>query len=220
MTRHHRHFPEGASAMMRIMTILGAGLIGLIHPTASHAGPFDFMFSFTGTIPPSSVAGTVSGEIFGLTDNATGPASNVVVDGYPAELGLPSPPLTIFSFISENSFTVSNNQITAVDYSASDSSDIIQLNLNVSSHNVLATSTNGLLIGNENGFAGATYSLVQPIPEPSSVTPLATGLLFAALWPLRRRLRRRGRGCATAGWACRRRGPGTPASTSPGRAAA
>jgi hypothetical protein len=41
---------------MRIMTILGAGLIGLIHPTASHAGPFDFMFSFTGTIPPSSVA--------------------------------------------------------------------------------------------------------------------------------------------------------------------
>jgi hypothetical protein len=30
MTRHHRHFPEGASAMMRIMTILGAGLIGLI----------------------------------------------------------------------------------------------------------------------------------------------------------------------------------------------
>jgi hypothetical protein len=191
MTRHHRHFPEGASAMMCIMTILGAGLIGLIHPTASHAGPFDFMFSFTGTIPPSSVAGTVSGEIFGLTDNATGPASNVVVDGYPAELGLPSPPLTIFSFISENSFTVSNNQITAVDYSASDSSDIIQLNLNVSSHNVLATSTNGLLIGNENGFAGATYSLVQPIPEPSSVTPLATGLLFAALWPLRRRLRRR-----------------------------
>ena len=106
MTRHHRHFPEGASAMMRIMTMLGAGLIGLIHPTASHAGPFDFMFSFTGTIPPSSVAGTVSGEIFGLTDNATGPASNVVVDGYPAELGLPSPPLTIFSFISENSFTV------------------------------------------------------------------------------------------------------------------
>ncbi len=63
MTRHHRHFPEGGSAMLRTMTILGAGLIGLMHPTASHAGPLDFMFSFTGTVPPGSVAGTVTGEI-------------------------------------------------------------------------------------------------------------------------------------------------------------
>ena len=142
MTRHRRHFPEGGRATMRIMTILGAGLIGLMHLTASHAGPLDFTFSFTRTVPPGSVAGTVTGEIFGLSDNATGPASNVIFDDYPAGLGL-SPPLTIFSFISDNSFAVSNNQITTTDYLARNSSDIIQLELNISSHNVLASSFNG-----------------------------------------------------------------------------
>jgi hypothetical protein len=38
--------------MMRIMTVLGAGLIGLMHPAASQATLLDFTFSFTDTVPP------------------------------------------------------------------------------------------------------------------------------------------------------------------------
>src|SRR5271170_3031461 len=105
MTRHRRHFPVGGRAMMRIMTVLGAGLVGLMHPTAAHAVPLDFMFSFSNTV--GAVNGTVTGEIFGLTDNATGPASNVILDSYPTGLDLPAPPLTVFSDQADNSSSLS-----------------------------------------------------------------------------------------------------------------
>jgi hypothetical protein len=51
--------------------IFGAGLIGLMHPTPSHAG-LDFTFSFTNT--GGHVNGTVTGEIDGLV-NGTGLAA-------------------------------------------------------------------------------------------------------------------------------------------------
>jgi hypothetical protein len=197
MTRHHRHFPEGGRAMMRTMTILGVGLIGLMHPTASHAGPLDFMFSFSNTV--GNVNGTVTGEIFGLTDNATGPASNVVVDGYPAGLGLPTPPITVFMMQNPNIFTVSNATVTAADFLAvAVPSVLLRLNWSALGINELShqTTTGDQATFNEEGFAGVTYTPVS-VPAPllatgrvaASVTLLATGL--ATLWPLRRRLRRR-----------------------------
>ena len=77
--------------MNRMILILGAGLIGLMHPAAAHATLLDFTFSFTGTVPPGSVAGTVTGEIFGLTEGASSSATNVIVVSYP--VGLEPPPL-------------------------------------------------------------------------------------------------------------------------------
>jgi hypothetical protein len=190
MTRHRRHFHEGGRAMMRIMTILGAVLIGLMHPTASHAGPLDFMFSFTGTVPPGNVAGTVTGEIFGLTNNATGPASNVIVDSDPG-LDIPAPRPLIFSDQAFNSFTVVNGAITLADYTANASNALAALALDNGSLNLLINTELVLFVENVDGFAGATYTLIQSTPEPSSVTLLGTGLGFAALWLLRRRLWRR-----------------------------
>jgi hypothetical protein len=108
----------------QILTLLGAGLIGLMHPAASQAGPVDFTFSYTGAVNIGSVAGTVTGEIFGLTEGATSSATNVILDGYPASLGAPSPPDAVFSDVSANSFTVSNSgQLTAADFNAQDATD-------------------------------------------------------------------------------------------------
>jgi hypothetical protein len=92
----------------QILTLLGAGLIGLMHPATAQATLLDFTFSLTGTVPPGTVAGTVTGEIFGLTEGATGPAANVIVTSYPAGLGLPIPPQPItFTLVNTNDFTVS-----------------------------------------------------------------------------------------------------------------
>jgi hypothetical protein len=109
--------------MMRkqILTLLGAGLIGVMHPAAAQATLLDFTFSFSGTLPPGNVAGTVTGEIFGLTEGATSSATNVIVDSYPAGLEPPSPPQTVTRSTggASNTFTVnSTGDITAANYEA------------------------------------------------------------------------------------------------------
>jgi hypothetical protein len=89
MTRIGSQRGESGGSRARIIIILGACLIGLMHPTPSHATLLDFTFSFTGTVPPGIVAGTVTGEIFGQTEGATSAATNVIVDSYPADLQPP-----------------------------------------------------------------------------------------------------------------------------------
>jgi hypothetical protein len=101
--------------MMRlILTVLGSGLIGLLHPAASQAVPLDFTFSFSNTV--GNVAGTVTGEIFGLTDNATGPATMVEILTYPPGLEPPNPPQIMDTDVELNTFTVSSEKITFAEF--------------------------------------------------------------------------------------------------------
>jgi hypothetical protein len=63
--------------------ILSIGLLGLLcltMPGAVRAD--DFTFTFTNTI--GEISGTVTGEIYGLTDGSTGPATQVTLTSYPA----------------------------------------------------------------------------------------------------------------------------------------
>jgi len=178
--------------MNRMILILGAGLIGLMHPAAAHATLLDFTFSFTGTVPPGSVAGTVTGEIFGLTEGASSSATNVIVVSYPVGLEPPSPPQTVFSGIVSNAFEVdSSGAVTGAAYLSIDNSVSLSLSLGLLGLNALGRQTTPFpTTENELGFAGATYTLVHATPEPPSVTILGTGLALAALWQLRQRRRR------------------------------
>jgi hypothetical protein len=175
----------------QILTLLGACLFGLMHSVAAQAA-LDFTFSFTGTVPPGDVAGTVTGKIFGLTEGATSSATNVIVTSYPAALEPPAPPQTGFVNVAANSFTVNlMGEITAAEYIALNNA--LELGLNVDSGNILLNLTNDDFVQNNDGLAGVTFTPVQPtaIPEPWSVTLLGMGLGVAALWQLRRRSRSR-----------------------------
>jgi hypothetical protein len=87
--------------------------------TPSRAVTVDFSFSNTISTQPGFVAvpGTVTGEIEGLTDNATSAASAVIVESFPSVFSnFFSLPLDVFGHaanIAENSFTLSNGVVTS-----------------------------------------------------------------------------------------------------------
>jgi hypothetical protein len=175
--------------MKRVIAIIGAGLIGLADPTVSHAA-LDFTFSFTNTF--GSVNGTVTGEIDGLVNGTAVPATDVILDSYPAGLDLPSPPLNAFTNanVFENAFNVSSDEITRVNLTveASEFSFGLETFGGTSGANLFLISGAGLNLAVRSDQFPSFSLIVSPVPEPSSVALLATGL--AALWPLCRRRRR------------------------------
>jgi len=93
----------------QILAILGAGLLGLMVPTASEA----LVFTFSFTNATGTVDGTVTGQIFGLVNGINVAATDVILYGYPSGLGLPTAPLDVFTGanVTLNSFDVVDDQI-------------------------------------------------------------------------------------------------------------
>jgi hypothetical protein len=176
-------------------TIALLGMLGVSLSSSAHADDFFFSFSnVTGNVP-----GTVSGEIFGLTNNATSAATDIVVQSFPAGLSgaVPTAPFSVPTWIASmggtvfaNSFTVTNDQITAASYDAQDANPnmgVFALNAG-DVVNVLAgggsfgCATPGptVCVQNQSGFAGATYTFAPapgPIPGAGLLSYLALGLL-------------------------------------------
>jgi hypothetical protein len=167
----------------------GFGILALSLMLASgtaHAG-LNFDFSFTGT---AGIAGTVTGEIFGLTDNSTSAPTDVVIDSYPAGITLPGTPWDIFNaagfILGVDRFTVSGGQITAANLQLENPGLNEDLVLNSCGFNQLQ-GTNLLSVVNSNGFSGITFTSSTSAPEPASIA-----LLLSGLFGLRMIRRRRG----------------------------
>ncbi len=89
---------------------------------SAYAKADNFNFSITNTI--GNVAGTVTGEILGLTNNSTGPASEVIIESYPVALisDFGNAPIiaTLWNDQFENTFTETGGVITAENFWAED----------------------------------------------------------------------------------------------------
>ena len=97
--------------MVKIMALSGC----LALAASGSAQALDFSFTVTNTL--GNVSGSYSGIVYGLADNATGPATDVVVTSFPAALNsvAGAAPVDVFSTgwtVFDNSFTVTGGQIT------------------------------------------------------------------------------------------------------------
>jgi hypothetical protein len=109
--------------VMKNMT-LGAfafGCVLALAATPGHALSFNF-----------SLAGTVTGHIDGLQDNATGPASAIFVDTAPPVFNLTAPLLFPGSTAPINSFTVTSEVIRGAEFDNSVSSSGVSYTLTMS----------------------------------------------------------------------------------------
>jgi hypothetical protein len=88
----------------------------------AYALSFNFSFSHD-----FGVAGTVTGEIDGLTDNATGPATAVFVNSAPPVFNVTTPVSIPVAGATNNSFTVSSGAITDSNFASLSSPFFLEL---------------------------------------------------------------------------------------------
>ena len=165
-------------------TLWMSALVGIVL-FGTYAMADNFYFSFTNT--SGTVSGTVTGEIIGLTNNATGPATQVIITTYPAGLSpFETAPFDVLMwdlpFI--NTFTESAGSITAGEILAFDFSGpcatvaggTCRFQLSVPPFSsFLANDQSGMnVIGNNASFQPA------PVPEPSSAFLMSTALIAVA----------------------------------------
>jgi hypothetical protein len=144
----------------------------------ANAATLDFDFSF------SNALGTVTGEIEGLTNNSTGPASAVIIDSFPAALGTVcstpcntlASPWTGSPF---NSFEVSNGDIVSADFSSSSSNGHLQFQ----------PPNNAVLIGPGGRLEGVATFTATPLPAALPLFATGLGALGLVGWRRKRKAR-------------------------------
>lgn len=172
---------------MRTLLLLVMAMVSLpISAEDTANATLNFFFSFPDV---GRNFGTVSGEIEGLTNNATSSASAVIIDS----ADFPNLPYdTTRDTVLADSFQVTNGQITGADYLAQ-SLNFYLLSLNHDGQNLLQAPP--CMVGppppcgppptypgyiGPPGFDGITFTPVPPpgtpVPEPATLSLLALGL--------------------------------------------
>ena len=167
---------------MQLQLVL-AGLAAAF-ATAAHADDFHFKFFSDGDGPGNPLGGMVTGEIFGLTDDAWSSASSVVIDGYtPSITGLPGTPFLVSDYaailgksVTQNQFLVIGHELVWGVYQITGG----WFDLNVSAggygYNSLVSPDAQSRVQNRDGLGGITFSAA---PEPATWAMMLVG--FGAL---------------------------------------
>jgi hypothetical protein len=152
--------------------LIAVALTAAMQVSVAKASTFNIFFSFTSTsnIAPN-VAGTVTGEIFGLTDNVSNAmATDVrIFSPIPSGLGLSlTLPFDIpSSDITVNTFQTSGGHIISADFEA----------LGSSVYKFFLTTPTGLLQNPVAPIRTTSGPLVfSPVPLPAALPLFATGL--------------------------------------------
>lgn len=152
-----------------------------------------FHYSIVNNPAKGTVSGTVTGNIYGLSDNATGAASKVTIETFPSGLdsiyGAGSIDTSLWDGQYIDTFTVLNGVITAARFHASNTSNGLpagsQLFLNGDPYNFVNIDGNDTrYVWGNDGFGKASYAagaVGNAVPEPASIALMGLGLLgFAA----------------------------------------
>jgi len=149
------------------------------------ASTLDFTFSFT------SAGGTVTGEIYGLSDNTSGEmATDVVIDSAPAAFGFSSFPVDTGSAVwavGSNQFTVSGGVLTGQNYFSCSNSGcdgsppayVLTLDSNTNTYELRYDGTVSL--------EASTATFAAATPLPATLPLFVTGLGSIAIFGWRRR---------------------------------
>jgi PEP-CTERM motif len=186
---------------MRFGLVVPAGLLAAAVALFAQPARADLVFTFSFVVTAGDAAsGTVTGEIFGLTDNATSAATDVVITSMPdgAPGYAPALPIDIFASspsVNSNVFTVSDEEITSGEFFASfgpGDNDQLQLEPGTGAQGFPGALSfqdpdNMMNMWDvyDDNTAAVSYS-VTPAPEPSSIAVFGIGLFGL---PLARRLR-------------------------------
>jgi hypothetical protein len=159
-----------------------AAFIALIAVSAPLHASLTFQYSITNTV--GNVAGTVTGRILGLSDNSTGPASQVLIDIFPAGLDSIAGPTpidaTLWDQQFENLFTTVAGEVVSGGFWAQQTiagySQGFQLYINGDGGPFNFVNLDGddtRYVWGDDGFAPAN---IAAVPEPATLALLTLGL--------------------------------------------